>query len=270
MKSEFFYRITVLIENTALPEQNLLAEHGLSLLVETPESTVLFDCGQTGAAWKNASRLGIDLSSVRSVILSHSHYDHAGGLPSLMQHAKPRLLYTGPVFWREKFSHDRETGEYKYRGCGFRKEDLAAWGMEQRICEGLVQIDSQVWIVHGFSRRYPFETIPAKFVCGEEKEPDTFRDEICLVLKEKDGLAVVTGCAHNGILNIVSSVKEKINLPVHRIVGGIHLSGEKQERVDKTLAMLREMGIHSMNLCHCSGDAAGHQIAAGTRMEVID
>ena len=268
--NEFSYRITVLIEDTALPGQNLLAEHGLSLLVETPESTFLFDCGQSGAAWQNAFRLGIDLSEVQFVILSHSHYDHAGGLPSLLQYASPGILYTGPGFWQEKFSHDGETGEYKYKGCGFMKEDLSAWGMEQRICEGLMQIDSQVWIVHGFSRRYPFETIPAKFVCGEEKEPDTFRDEICLVLKEKDGLAVVTGCAHNGILNIVSSVKEKINLPVHRIVGGIHLSGEKQERVDKTLAMLREMGIHSMNLCHCSGDAAGHQIAAGTRMEVID
>lgn len=268
MKRNFSYRITVLIENTALPRQDLLAEHGLSLLVETPESKFLFDCGQTGAAWQNASRLGIDLSRVQFVVLSHSHYDHAGGLASLMQYTKPSMLYTGPGFWREKFSHDSETGEYKYRGCGFRKEDLAVWGMEQRICEGVVQINSQAWLVHGFARRYPFETIPARFVCGEEKKPDTFQDEICLVLKEKDGLAVVTGCAHNGILNIVSSVREKMNLPVHRIVGGIHLSGEKQERVDKTLAMLREMGICNMNLCHCSGETAGHQIAAGTRMEV--
>ena len=74
MKSNF---ITVLIENTALPEDNLLAEHGLSLLVETPESTFLFDCGQTEAAWKNAIRLGIDFSGMQSVVLSHSHYDHA-------------------------------------------------------------------------------------------------------------------------------------------------------------------------------------------------
>lgn len=261
------YRITVLIENTALPGQSLLAEHGLSFFIELPEAAFLFDCGQTGAAWQNAARLGVELSRVQFVVLSHSHYDHAGGFPSLLQYGKPGLVYTGPGFWVEKFSRDEESGGYKYKGCGFSKEDLEAWGIEQRICEDVLQISSQAWLVHGFARRYPFETIPAKFVCGADKEPDPFRDEICLVLGERDGLTLVTGCSHNGILNIVSAIREKMGRPVCRIVGGIHLSGEKQSRVDATLAALEAQGIRSMGLCHCSGAAAGHQVSTGARIE---
>ena len=69
-------------------------------------------------------------------------------------------------------------------------------------------------------RLYAFERIPQKFVRGEAKEPDSFDDEICLLIKERDGLALVVGCSHQGILNITATVKARTGLPVRRIIGG--------------------------------------------------
>ena len=132
-------KITVLLENSA--PAGLEAEHGLSLFVETPESKFIFDCGQTGMAWRNAERLGIRLSSAQFVVISHSHYDHAQGFPSLLEYMKPEALYTGPEFWQEKYSYDSASSQFLYKGCGFTASDLADWGIGHRVCEGLLVLD---------------------------------------------------------------------------------------------------------------------------------
>lgn len=110
------YKITVLVENSVPQGSDLEAEHGLSLFVETPESKFIFDCGHTDLAWRNAVRMGVDLSMVQFVVLSHSHYDHAGGFPSLLEYVKPKEVYIGRDFWQEKFSWSKENDQYLYRG----------------------------------------------------------------------------------------------------------------------------------------------------------
>ncbi len=259
-------KITVLVENSA--PDGLEAEHGLSLFVETPETTFLFDCGQTGMAWRNAVRLGVSLSSVRAVVCSHSHYDHARGFPSLLEHVKPEILYTGPGFWREKFSLDGESGQYIYKGCGFRESDLKEWGIRQRVCADVLAIDDSARLFTGFELRHPLERIPQKFRRGEAKEQDLFEDEICLLLKEGDGLALIVGCSHRGILNIVSAVRERTGLPVRRILGGIHLDGAERERIEATMRELDRLGIRELNLCHCSGRSVPGQIRTGSILEL--
>lgn len=128
MALEITYNIRVLINDLVEAEPwDLEGEHGLSFYIETPESNFLFDCGHTGVTWRNAEKMGVDLSVVDFVMLSHSHYDHAGGFPSLLKHVKPKVLYTGPGFWQEKYSYDKEKKEYLYKGCGFTKDELASW-----------------------------------------------------------------------------------------------------------------------------------------------
>ena len=259
-------KITVLLENVAPP--GLEAEHGLSLFVETPESTFIFDCGQTGMAWRNAARLGVRLLSAQFVVISHSHYDHAQGFPSLLKYMKPEALYTGPGFWQEKYSYDRGSGQYLYKGGGFNAPDLADWGVAHRVCEGLLTLDNTARLMTGFDKRSPFEKIPSKFRRGEMKEPDPFDDEVCLLLKEGDGLALVVGCSHRGILNIVFAVQEQTDLPVRRIIGGVHLEGASRERTEKTLQELNRLGIQKLDLCHCSGNAVKRTISTGSVIEL--
>lgn len=239
----------------------LEAEHGFSVYVETPALKFLFDCGHTGAAFRNAEKLGVDLSKIRFAVLSHAHYDHAGGFPALLKIVRLPYIYTGQNFWQEKFSRVGETFEYK--GAGFTFQDLARWRIEQRVCCDIVELDDGAWLIGNFIRRYRVE-IPAKFVRGEDKIPDNFDDEICLALREGDGAAVVVGCSHVGILNIVATVQKRLDLPVKTVIGGVHTSDTK------ILAALEDLGVERFALCHCSGDnLRADFVSTGSVLEVI-
>ncbi|MCR4819223.1 MAG: MBL fold metallo-hydrolase [Fretibacterium sp.] len=269
--------LTVLVENTPSEHKALGVEHGLSLFIETPQTTFIFDCGATGLAWRNAAFLNIRLSRAQLVVVSHAHYDHAGGFPALLQYAKPKTLCTGPGFWEEKFAYAPEGDKYSYLGTGFDREALDGWGIKHQVVDGMLKLDDTAWLIGKFERRHDFETIPPRFVRGVHKEPDDFSDEICLALREGPGVAVITGCAHPGILNIVTSVHERLNLPITSVVGGTHLMEANVERIDRTLASLQEMGMKRMALCHCSGStvrerlrnfgAAGCLLSTGDRLE---
>ena len=283
--------LTILIENTAPEGSSLIAEHGLSFFVETSETKFIFDCGHTGAAFDNAKILNVDLSEIKFAVLSHSHYDHAGGFPKLADTAPIEKVYTGENFWEEKYSIRNEELEIRnyhgaksiphssflipnclYRGCGFDEKFLTARGIEQKICRDVIQLDEAAWLVGNFKRRYDFETIPKKFLRGEKKFPDDFSDEIVLVLREGDGLALVTACSHVGILNIVASVRERFSLPIFTVIGGLHLTGATQERISKTLDELKILGVKKILPCHCSGEdfikICGEKISTGSVIKI--
>ena len=244
--------LKILIENTKPEGSKLIAEHGLSILVETGRTKFIFDCGHTGAAFDNAKLLGVDLRGINFIVLSHSHYDHAGGFPKLLDFAPIKTIYTGENFWVEKFS-STEDG-FKYRGCGFDEKFLSARGIEQKICRDILKLEENCWLVGNFNRRYDFETVPKKFVRGKKKLSDDFSDEIILVLRGRDGLAIVTACAHSGILNIVADVKEKFSAQIHTVIGGLHLTGANQERIFRTIDELKILGVKKILPCHCSGE----------------
>ena len=245
-------KLTVLIENTTPDGSTLMAEHGLSFFAETARTKFIFDCGHTGAAFDNAAALGVDLRGVKMAVLSHSHYDHAGGFPKLLDSAAIETVFTGAGFWTEKFSRDGDG--FRYRGCGFDENFLAARGIEQKICRDVLELDAQAWLVGNFKQRYAFETIPTKFVKGASKIPDDFSDEIALVLRGVDGLTIVTACAHSGVLNIVADVRERFGLPIACVIGGLHLTGATPDRISRTLAELKALGVKKILPCHCSGE----------------
>jgi len=245
-------KMTVLIENTTPDGSTLAAEHGLSFFAETERTKFVFDCGHTGAAFDNAKIFGIDLSGVKVAVLSHSHYDHAGGFPKLSDSAAIETVFTGVNFWEEKFSRDGDG--FKYRGCGFDEKFLAARDIEQKVCRNVIELDAQAWLVGNFKRRYAFETIPTKFVRGAKKIPDDFSDEIALVVRGVDGLTVVMACAHSGVANIVADVRERFALPVTGVIGGLHLTGATPDRISRTLAELKILGVKKILPCHCSGE----------------
>ena len=242
--------LRILIENTA--PDGLLAEHGLSFLVTTAATQFVFDCGHTGAAFDNAKILSIDISAVKLAAISHAHYDHAGGFPKLLDFAQIETLVTGTGFWDEKFSRDGDG--FKYRGSGFDEKFLSAHNVTQKICRDVLQSDADACFVGNFARRFDFETIPTKFVKGDGKVPDDFGDEIALILRDGDGLAVVTACAHVGVCNIVADVADRFSRPVRTVIGGLHLTGATDERIARTLTELKTFGVEKILPCHCSGE----------------
>ena len=256
-------QLTILLDDKNF-NPALESEHGLSIFIEGKSSTFIFDCGQTGIAWKNAAALGVDLTKINFAVISHAHYDHAGGFPSLINHVTPKILYTGINFWQEKFS--RAADNFAYKGAGFTVDDLKRWNVEHKICRNTIQVDEEIFIVGNFERHTYFETIPEKFVRGENKLPDTFDDEICVVMRGVEGLSVIVGCSHVGIVNIVSTIAKRFNEKIVRIIGGVHLLNADDKRIEKTLTALKNFGVRDFKLCHCSGIDA--EIYTGSVIEI--
>ena len=250
-------RITTLMDDAPSRNRVLEAEHGLSFWVEAGGRRFLFDCGATGAAMRNARRLGVPLEAADFTVCSHGHYDHAAGFrPLAEQGLGGAALLTGPGFFVRKFSFDG----FKYTdlSAGFGPEFLAGRGIAHRVCRGVTALGEGCWLVEGFPRTHSFETIPARFVRGEPGAagPDDFADEICLAADTPRGLVVLAGCSHPGILNMVARVRAALGRPVWGVFGGTHLVEADEARVRATVEELCALGLEVLGLSHCSGAAA--------------
>lgn len=248
--------LRTLLENNLSRNRALTAEHGLSFLVETGGKKILFDCGAGKAARKNAEKMHVSLKDVDYVVLSHSHYDHAAGYPDMVSHGVHAPLVTGPYFFEEKYA--REGGKYAYLGCGFGPEFLDKKGIARQVCEGSLTLFDGCHVVGGFERTYAFEKAPARFVrqTAAGMTEDDFPDEVCLAVETVKGLVVIAGCSHPGILNMLETVKKRLDMPVYAVFGGSHLVEADEERVKATMDRLRDMGIGIAGFNHCTGDAA--------------
>lgn len=245
-------RLTAWMDDKKSQKENIISEHGLSYFVEAGDQKFLFDCGQSVSTWHNAAALGLDAPALDAVILSHSHYDHAGGYRSAPEPLCP-LLYTGDGFWEEKFSFDGITCQSRW--AGFDSGFLKARGVSQTVVTDVTEIAPGIYLIGSFPRVIPFETIPEKYVRKSDTGFiwDDFRDEICMAIDVGGALAVLVGCAHPGILNMITRVHDALHLPVRAIYGGIHLLEVPESRITATLEGLHNLGVETFGLGHCSG-----------------
>ncbi len=268
-------RITALMDDKPSEHLSLIAEHGLSFYLEAGGKKLLFDCGASDATLRNAHRLGIGLDHLDAVVISHSHYDHAAGYRDLIESGLGSgVLFTGPRFFERKYA--KAGFRYTDLSSGFDSRFLSEHGIRHCAIDGTAEIFPGIWLLSGFRRTYPFETIPDRFVrqTPDGFVRDSFPDEICLAARVDGGLAVLVGCSHPGILNMVSHVRETLNQPVRMVFGGTHLMEADEDRVRLTVSELKRMGLSVLGLSHCSGekaacalredpDARGCHLAAG-------
>lgn len=255
-------KITALMDDLPGGDPRLTAEHGLSLFVEYGERRLLFDCGVSGQTVRNAEMLGICLKELDAVILSHGHYDHARGYrPLLEEGLGSGLLWTGPGFFRKKWSRD-ERG-VRDLSAGFGPELLEEKGILHREVWGETELFPGATLYCGFPRVHSFEKIPARFLLelGGEWVHDDFNDEVCMTLEVGEGLLVLVGCAHPGILNMVSHIAHRTGKRICGVFGGTHLADADEERLRHTVRSLCAMGVEVLGLSHCSGEAADGIIA---------
>lgn len=250
-------KLTTLMDNLPSENKALINEHGLSVLVETAHKRLLFDCGASDAAWRNARRMGRNIRGLDAVVISHSHYDHAAGYRDLIESGcGSSVLYTGREFLQAKYAFDGV--KYTDLSAGFGEDFLEEHSIEHRVCEESLQIDDGVWLVGHFARRHAFESIPERFVreTPEGMVRDLFEDEICLAAETQQGLVVLVGCSHPGILNMIETVHERLDRPVYAVFGGTHLMEADEARIGRTVRTLKQMGLRILGLGHCSGTLA--------------
>ncbi|MFC1907739.1 MBL fold metallo-hydrolase [Chloroflexota bacterium] len=248
-------RITTLSENSAAMG-DMLAEWGLSILVETETVKVLFDTGRSISTSNNADILGIDLDGIDKVVLSHGHYDHTGGLFQLLRRRRKRVeIIAHPDTWGNKYIH-REGEEYRYIGIPFRRQYLESLGATFNLTTKPVEITDDFMTTGEVLMRTDYESIaPALHVkAGDGWQLDMVMDDLALIIKTGLGLVVVAGCAHRGIINTLYQAQQLTGVKeIHTVLGGAHLVGESEERVWKTIAALKELEVQRLGLCHCTG-----------------
>ena len=252
-------KVTTLIENHT-SRRDLKAEHGLSFLIEDGREKILFDTGNSGAVWENGRKLGIRPEDITATVLSHSHYDHAGGLAEGVKRGLSGRLIVGASFFEEKYRIQEEAAyTYTYLGCGFAEDWAEEKFSETAVCRELLQVSRRCWAVGRFKRQNLWEEISKRFV--KEKDGvmtfDSFEDEICLVLllPGKEAVGVICGCSHPGIINMLETVRERFpGKELEFVAGGIHLKDRDGAYREKTLMSLKNMGVRNLFLNHCSGE----------------
>lgn len=254
--------VTTLIENAQPEHKHLLHEHGLSFHVRTAETTFLFDCGPGDSFLRNARSLNIDLHGIDFVVCSHAHYDHCGGLKPLLAEIGPKPLYTGENFFLPKYARDGI--RHTFLGVDFDAAYLRQNGIRHETVADIRRIDDSCWLIGGFRRDKQDNPIPERYALldGGVFVPDRFNDEICLAVRFEDGVAVLVGCSHPGVVNMLETVRERLDLPVRGVWGGTHLAQCGADAIESTVAALKRMGVRHFGLSHCSGDAILEHIRA--------
>lgn len=255
-------RITTLAENSAT-KVGTLAEHGLSMLVEVDDLCLLLDTGQTGTAVHNARAMGIDLSRVSRVILSHGHQDHTGGLKEVLAETGEVTLYAHSDVWRPRYVA-RKGEKARYAGLMFLREQLESMGANIQLSDGPVHISREVMITGPVPRVTPFERLDADLVVKAPQgwQQDQVPDDQALVVKTPKGLVVLLGCAHSGMVNTLLHAQQVAGQKrIFAVLGGTHLGFASQEQLEKTVDALREFDIQRLGVSHCTGLAAGGRLA---------
>jgi 7,8-dihydropterin-6-yl-methyl-4-(beta-D-ribofuranosyl)aminobenzene 5'-phosphate synthase len=261
--------LTILVENTT-PVPALVGEYGFSALIEVDDHKILFDTGSDQAIYHNAAQLGIDLNTIDAIIISHGHFDHTGGLLSYFKQYGSRPLYAhSGVFVNRPLPLGRNN--FKDIGCGFSQEEILKAGAKLHLRDEFSSIFPEVYISGTIPRNSQFEDTGGNFkmVVNGETQDDPLLDDSALIIDHPEGLIIVSGCAHAGIINIIEHARRQTGKSqVLAFIGGTHLISASQQRLDQTISALDSFSISKIIVSHCTGFYAAARLynALGERV----
>lgn len=238
-------KVKVLMENTK-GREDLCCEHGLSLYIETKKHKLLFDAGQSESFAENAKKMGVDLNEVDTVILSHGHYDHGGGLQCFMSiNDKAPVYLNRNAFVEHLDSTSRDIG---IDGQLKNNERLI-------FVDDMLEIDEELTLYSCNEKERPFGSDSGNLMMKHEGKivQDDFRHEHYLLIKEDDKKILISGCSHKGILNIVNWFDADV------FIGGFHIvnvdpEGEGRKRLEQVADELLSYPTKYYT-GHCTGTA---------------
>lgn len=247
-------RIINLMEDTD-GGNGCLYEHGLSFYIETKKHRLLVDTGATPAFLENAKRLSVDLTAVDTVILSHGHYDHGGGIRAFAEQNSHAAIYI-----RENaFGHFMHGEGEKERSIGL---DAGIAALSQVIkVKGNLQIDEELSLFTNVTGRELWPEGNKELMREEngQKCPDDFLHEQYLVIFYKGKRILVSGCAHNGVLNILKTFETLFGGEPDVVISGFHMmkkhgyTKKDRELVELTAKRLKAAKTVFFT-CHCTGE----------------
>ncbi|MCF7942190.1 MAG: MBL fold metallo-hydrolase [Spirochaetia bacterium] len=250
-------KLTVLVDNTTLIDQYYLGEPGLSFYIEDGGQKILFDCGYSDIFLRNAQKMQIDLMSLDTLVLSHSHLDHTWGLTHLIKAFTEERFAGRMIGLPHLVTHPRTFVSTQESSIGEIGSIVPLKRLDPYFRPVLTRdpfaITEHLIFLGEIPRVLPFEHSPGIGMKSGEDSPDTLLDDSALAYRSPEGLVIITGCSHSGICNIVQYAKQVCHDErIVDIIGGLHLLQPEPARLQGTVAYLKRQELTALHACHCT------------------
>ncbi len=255
--------VKIIVLSTMLADAGF-GEWGFAALVEADGNRFLFDTGaHPDTVLKNAKELGVDLAGVKEVVLSHHHDDHTSGLLTLrseLSKQKPEsisVVHVGEgIFLSRPDKEGKEIntlikakGEFENTGGKFVLHSKPS------------ELAPGVWLTGLVPRKHPEKNYPTRKVkTADGIIPDVVPEDLSMVVQTEKGLVVITGCGHSGIVNLMDFSREFFKSDIYAAIGGFHLFGLEDSKLDWTASKLKEFGVQNLVGAHCTGIEAVYRL----------
>lgn len=269
----------MLCDNHTYIDQYYLGEPAFSCLIEDGDQTILFDTAYSDTVPENARRMGIPLVKLNTLVLSHGHCDHTRGLIALQEVVPLKNVRTiaGPGTFDVKIL-ERPSDPDDTFGSPWREEEVRT-KTRLTITDQPMKLSDYVTYSGFIPRQLDFDhpdPIGQVIHCGKIAD-DEMEEEAALYLETKDGIFIVSACAHRGICNIIERARDLFpDQKIAGVLGGFHLF-KVDERLEKTIDYLEENGIDNLYPCHSVSFRAKselhqrlpvHEVGVGMRLEL--
>lgn len=243
-----------------------IGEWGFAALLEVDGRRILIDTGERPeTVLRNAQELGIDLATVTDLVLTHNHFDHVGGLVVLRRELAQRnptalaRAHVAPAIFQSR----RTPEGHEANGLLPLRADYEASGGTFVEHSGPTELMPGVWFTGPVPRPHPERNWPGGLTLQGPAGPveDTIPEDASIVIDTKDGLIIITGCGHAGIINTAEYARSFVRrAPIHAVVGGLHLFPAADAQLAWTATKLHEFGLSHLLGAHCTGIEATYRL----------
>ncbi|UTB31755.1 MAG: MBL fold metallo-hydrolase [Methanobacterium sp. ERen5] len=251
-------RLSSVVENTATFSSEFWAEHGFSVLIEHEDSKILLDTGKSPEVLERNMGLINGFNDLETVVLSHGHGDHTGGLPAIFRNCSADIFMHNAGL---KPKYISENSEMKFIGTPekYHSEDgeisLTHPRSPVKFVENPVEIAPNIYIFTDIPMLNDFEQLNPSLLCLDDGNfvQDPFNEELVVVVRTDHGLVIVSGCAHRGIINTITAVSNYFHENICGVVGGTHLVTADENRRLRTVQEFEKINPSKLVLGHCTG-----------------